>query len=79
VRRDAGPGAFATMDGEAIDVNARLVRQGFAWRYVRYSDDPKLKAAEAAARRDRGALWADLSPAGSLVPPQRGSGENLCN
>lgn len=48
-----------------IDVNAHLVRQGFAWRYVKYSDDRKLKTAEEAARRERRGLWADPAP----VPP----------
>jgi micrococcal nuclease len=53
---------FVDLDGESIDVNARLVAQGFAWRYVKYSDDPNLIAAEEAARRDRRGLWADPSP-----------------
>jgi len=47
------------------DVNVHLVRQGLAWWYRKYSDDPKLKAAEEAARRARRGLWADPSP----VPP----------
>ena len=53
---------FVDVDGESIDVNARLVREGFAWRYVKYSDDSKLKAAEEAARRERRDLWADAKP-----------------
>lgn len=44
------------------DVNVHLVRQGLAWWYRKYSDDPKLKAAEEAARRARRGLWSDPSP-----------------
>lgn len=44
------------------DVNAHLVRQGLAWWYRKYSDEPKLKAAEDAARRERRGLWVDPSP-----------------
>jgi len=47
------------------DVNVHLVRQGLAWWYRKYSDDPKLTAAEDAARRARRGLCADPEP----VPP----------
>ena len=39
--------------GETIDVNARLVEQGFAWWYREYSDDKMLIAADKAAREAR--------------------------
>jgi micrococcal nuclease len=53
---------FVDVDGETIDVNAHLVREGFAWWFRRYSDDSTLKEAEEAARRERRGLWADPSP-----------------
>lgn len=46
-------------------VNRRLVQDGMAWHYVRYSDSEELAAAEKAAREAKAGLWAD--PA--AVPP----------
>ena len=47
------------------DVNATLVRQGYAWVYRRYAHDPTLYAAERDARDARRGLWAQENP----VPP----------
>jgi len=48
-----------------IDVNETLVRKGLAWHYERGPGDPRLAAAERAARAERAGLWADPRP----VPP----------
>jgi endonuclease YncB( thermonuclease family) len=47
-----------------LDVNAEMVRQGHAWVYRRYDDDPAYCAYEKAARDQRRGLWA-------LPPSQR--------
>ncbi len=43
-------------------VNLKLVRDGYAWRYVRYSSDDWLIGAEAAARKAKRGLWGDPAP-----------------
>ena len=48
-----------------VDVNAALVRDGWAWVYRRYSRDPSLPPLEAAARAARRGLWAAPNP----MPP----------
>jgi micrococcal nuclease len=55
--------ADVTVDGR--DVGLALVEAGFAWHFLRYSDDPRLAAAEQAARAARRGLWADPNP----IPP----------
>jgi endonuclease YncB( thermonuclease family) len=50
---------------EGQDVGHRLVAEGLAWHYTRYSDDATLAGAEAEARADRRGLWRDPAP----VPP----------
>ena len=52
-----------TADG--VDVNAELVRLGFAWVYRRYSKDPELLHLEEMARTEGLGLWADRDP----IPP----------
>jgi endonuclease YncB( thermonuclease family) len=44
------------------DVSETLVAEGLAWYYVRFSSDPRLAAAESAARAARRGLWADAKP-----------------
>ncbi|MCM2256516.1 MAG: thermonuclease family protein [Vicinamibacteria bacterium] len=44
------------------DVNETLVAEGLAWHYVRFSSDPRLAAAEQAARAAKRGLWADPKP-----------------
>jgi micrococcal nuclease len=50
-------------DGRSL--NLELVRAGLAWHYKRYSKDPKLAAAELAAREAKLGLWSHGHP----VPP----------
>lgn len=53
---------IVTVDGE--NINARLVAEGWAWRY-KHSRDEELARLEAEARRERRGLWEDRDP----VPP----------
>jgi endonuclease YncB( thermonuclease family) len=46
-------------------INLEMVRDGFAWRYVRYDKPGEFSAAESEAREQRRGLWADPHP----VPP----------
>lgn len=50
---------------DGLDINLELVRRGFAWHYLRYSNESALSAAEQTARSRRLGLWNDESP----VPP----------
>lgn len=50
---------------DGLDVNLQMVRQGLAWHYRNYSNDPDLAAAEREARRGRRGLWSQPDP----VPP----------
>lgn len=56
---------LARIEVEGQDVGHRLVAEGLAWHYVRFSDDATLADAEAEARAARRGLWADKAP----VPP----------
>lgn len=47
-------------DGRCI--NHEMLRQGMAWHFTRYSDDPEYAALERRARRLRQGLWADTNP-----------------
>jgi hypothetical protein len=49
-------------------VNRRMVADGMAWHYARYSKDAGLAAAEREARAARRGLWADKAP----TPPWGG-------
>lgn len=40
-------------------ITLALVRQGLAWHYVRYSDDPDLDAAQREAQANARGLWSD--------------------
>ncbi len=44
-------------DGSSL--NERLVEEGWAWHYNRYSKDQRLAELEATARRSRRGLWVD--------------------
>jgi hypothetical protein len=46
-------------------INLEMVRDGFAWRYVRYDKTGEFTASEGEAREQHRGLWADPNP----VPP----------
>lgn len=50
------------VDVGGIDLSVALVRAGLAWHYVKYSSDPILATAEAAARAAKVGLWSEPSP-----------------
>lgn len=50
-----------------LDVNAELVRSGFAWVYRKYAKDRSLYELEAQAREDKKGLWA--LPESERTPP----------
>ena len=54
------PIAHVSIDG--LDVNAEQVKRGFAWVFLRYSNDPALLELEAQAKSARLGLWADSDP-----------------
>ncbi len=56
-------GEVVLPDGQSL--NQALVRDGFAWWFRRYSNDPKLARLEAEARAAHRGLWMDKVP----VPP----------
>ena len=56
-------GEVVLPDGSIL--NERLVEQGWAWHYTRYSNSPRLAELEVVARRARRGLWADPQP----IPP----------
>jgi endonuclease YncB( thermonuclease family) len=64
-KRDKYGRTLARVEIGGDDVGLRLVAEGLAWHYTRYSDDAGLAAAERAARAARRGLWADAAP----VPP----------
>lgn len=43
-------------------INMEMVRNGFAWRYVRYDKPGEFSAAESESRERRRGLWADPQP-----------------
>jgi len=55
----------ADIEAAGQGVNKRMVADGMAWHYARYSKDAGLAAAEREARAARRGLWADKAP----VPP----------
>ncbi|NTU53410.1 MAG: nuclease [Chlorobiaceae bacterium] len=44
------------------NVNAEMVKAGYAWHYRQYSDDPALQQFENEARKAKRGLWADPHP-----------------
>ena len=52
---------------DGVDVNEAIVRNGLAWQYPNGPQDPRITAAEKAARAGRVGLWADPDP----IPPWR--------
>jgi len=56
--------AFVKANG--IEVNVKMIEDGWAWHYKKYSDDARLAALETQARSARRGLWAD--PTTPLAP-----------
>lgn len=54
---------------DGMDVNAEMLRQGHAWVYRRYTDDPRLYRLEDEARQAGRGLWS--LPDADRVPPWR--------
>jgi endonuclease YncB( thermonuclease family) len=54
-----------TANGDKMETEKELVRDGFARRYVRYDKAGDFTDAEREAREKRRGLWADPNP----VPP----------
>jgi len=55
--------AFIVADG--VDVNAKLIEDGWAWHYKQFNREERLALLEVAARQAKRGLWADPSP----LPP----------
>ncbi|MBZ2183234.1 MAG: thermonuclease family protein [Bryobacter sp.] len=53
-------GIVRLADGSSV--NERMVENGWAWHYVKYSKDGRLGELEARARAARRGLWADADP-----------------
>lgn len=50
---------------DGVSINAKMVQDGWAWHFVKYSDDETLAALEQEARAERRGLWKDDNP----LPP----------
>jgi len=50
---------------DGLDANAEMVRQGYAWVYLKYSKNPALLRLEQEAREGKRGLWVDNEP----MPP----------
>jgi len=61
-KRDKYGRTLARVEIEGQDAGHRLVSEGLAWHYVRYSEDARLAAAEREARAARRGLWRDPAP-----------------
>jgi micrococcal nuclease len=59
---DQGGRMLARVELDGVDVNVRMVRDGFAWHFTRYSDDGALATAEREARAARRGLWSADAP-----------------
>ena len=57
---------FVRVDG--VDVNAMMIRQGFAWHYKSFNSSPELAEFEQMAREAKIGLWAGVGDQ-SPVPP----------
>lgn len=58
---------------EGLPVNERMVRDGHAWMFRRYTTSARLDSLEADARAKRRGLWASPSPIEPSVWRRRGS------
>lgn len=62
LKRDRYGRTLAVIFVGQTNVNLELVKQGFAWRYEAYSQDPVLLDAQNSAKAAKRGLWADPSP-----------------
>jgi micrococcal nuclease len=53
---------IGTISAGSLDVNAEMVKTGYAWHYKQYSKSPQLALLENRARAARIGLWADPNP-----------------
>ena len=53
------------VDAQGINVNAEMVKRGFAWVYRQYAHDARLLVLEREAQEGRRGLWRD----GEALPP----------
>jgi micrococcal nuclease len=47
---------------DTVLVNTQLLREGLAWHYDRYDDDPQWEALEQQARSSKVGLWSEPAP-----------------
>lgn len=63
--RKTGEDRFGRMLGfvevNGVDVNSKMVEDGWAWHFKQYNDDEKLADLETRAREAKKGLWADSS------------------
>lgn len=45
-----------------VDVNLQMVKDGFAWHFVKYSKDAALAKAQTDAKAGKRGLWVDAAP-----------------
>ena len=50
---------------DGVEANAKLVEDGWAWHYKKYSDEKRLADLEVVARTAKRGLWSDANP----LPP----------
>ncbi len=55
--------AFVRID--SVDVNSKLIEDGWAWHYKKYNSDQRLAALEDSAKEARRGLWSEANP----LPP----------
>ena len=64
VQKQDGWGRYLTYvytpDGK--DVSFEMIKNGYAWHYVKYDSSEKYKTAETNARKNKLGLWADPQP-----------------
>jgi endonuclease YncB( thermonuclease family) len=64
VGRDRYGRLIARVYAGDIDISLTLVREGYAWHFTRYSDDPQLAAAQKEAQQSGRGVWGQTySPA----------------
>ena len=54
--------ALGFVEANGVDVNSKMVEDGWAWHFKKYSDDQKLADLEKRARESKKGLWADPTP-----------------